>query len=89
MISYYNELNEYRQDSQELQDTIKETTSQLFKVKTTSDHPGVLLGKIQSGKTRAFIGIMATAFDEGIDVVVVLTKNSQLLGEQTTRRINN
>src|SRR5690606_26277043 len=54
---------------------------------TSSDHPGVLLGRIQSGKTTAFIGVIAEAFDNSIDVAVVLTKNSELLGTQTTRRI--
>lgn len=49
--------------------------------------PGLLLGKIQSGKTKSFIGIIALAFDNGYDVVVVLTKNSEALTKQTTSRL--
>ena len=29
------------------------------------NRPGMLLGKIQSGKTRIFIGVIAMAFDNG------------------------
>lgn len=31
------------------------------------NRPGMLLGKIQSGKTRAFLGVIARAFDRGYD----------------------
>jgi hypothetical protein len=54
---------------------------------TNADRPGMLLGKIQSGKTRAFIGIMAKAFDEGYDFAIVLTKGTQALSEQTMKRL--
>jgi len=49
--------------------------------------PGLLLGKIQSGKTKSFIGLIALCFDNGFDVVVVLTKNSEALTSQTVRRL--
>jgi len=48
----------------------------------------MLLGKIQSGKTRAFLGIMAMAFDEGFDVAIVLTKGTKTLAQQTVQRIS-
>lgn len=54
---------------------------------TTGDRPGMLLGRIQSGKTRAFIGVIARAFDEGIDFAIVLTKGTNPLSEQTIKRI--
>ena len=47
----------------------EETVDELLKKSTTSDHPGMLLGKVQSGKTRTFISIMALAFDNGFDIV--------------------
>ena len=47
----------------------------------------MLLGKIQSGKTRAFLGIIAEAFDRGFDVAIVLTKGTRTLSQQTVRRI--
>lgn len=54
---------------------------------TSSQKPGILLGKIQSGKTRAFIGIMALAFDNGYDVSVILTKGTKALVKQTVQRM--
>ena len=47
----------------------------------------MLLGKIQSGKTRAFLGIIARSFDRGFDIALVLTKGTKTLARQTTRRI--
>jgi len=52
-----------------------------------ANRPGMLLGKIQSGKTRIFIGVIAMAFDNGYDVAVVFTKNSLALAKQTTKRL--
>jgi hypothetical protein len=50
--------------------------------------PGMLLGKIQSGKTRAFIGVIALAFDNGYDMAIVLTKGTKPLVEQTLKRLS-
>lgn len=47
----------------------------------------MLLGKIQSGKTRTFIGVTALAFDRGYDIAVVLTKGTRVLAEQTFKRL--
>ena len=44
--------------------------SSIGAVLTSSDRPGILLGKIQSGKTRAFLGVIAEAFDNGYDIAV-------------------
>ena len=54
---------------------------------TTAQRPGMLLGKVQSGKTRAFVGAIAIAFDSGFDIAVVLTKTSTPLAVQTIRRL--
>lgn len=51
------------------------------------EQPLMMLGKIQSGKTRAFTGVMALAFDNGFDYVFILTKNSKALVEQTYKRM--
>lgn len=51
------------------------------------NHPLMMLGKIQSGKTRAFTGLMALAFDNKFDMVFILTKNSKALVKQTYRRM--
>lgn len=36
--------------------------------------PGLLLGKIQHGKTDTFEDIIGLAFDRGIDIAIILTK---------------
>src|ERR1035441_1249408 len=64
------------------------TVEELLKKATTSEHPGMLLGKVQSGKTRTFISILALAFDNDFDIAIVLSKNSRALIEQTAKRLN-
>lgn len=49
--------------------------------------PIMMLGKIQSGKTRAFTGLIALAFDNDFDMVFILTKNSKALVQQTVSRM--
>ena len=44
-------------DTPEYEVCVRETVDELLAGETTSSHPGMLLGKIQSGKTRAFLGI--------------------------------
>lgn len=49
--------------------------------------PVMLYGKIQSGKTRAFVGVMSIAFDRGVDIAVVYTKGTNALATQTVSRM--
>lgn len=65
----------------------EKTVTRLFDTATTSEHPGMLLGKVQSGKTRTFISILALAFDNGYDIAVIFSKNSKALIEQTYKRL--
>src|SRR5260221_1002067 len=65
----------------------EETVGELLSTATTSEKPGMLLGKVQSGKTRTFISILALAFDNGFDVSIILSKNSRALLEQTYKRL--
>ncbi|KHE67242.1 Z1 domain-containing protein [Halobacillus sp. BBL2006] len=65
------------------------TTDQLLDKTTSENHPGMLLGKIQSGKTRTFIGVMGLAYDNGFDVVIILTKGTNALVKQTYARLQN
>lgn len=46
----------------------------------------VVVGAIQSGKTRSMIGVAAKAFDRGFPLVVVLSGLKNDLREQTSRR---
>jgi hypothetical protein len=68
-------------------DCAEETVSVLLSTGTTSDHPGMLLGKVQSGKTRTFISVLALAFDNDFDIAIVLSKNSKALIKQTANRL--
>ena len=49
--------------------------------------PIMLLGKIQSGKTRVYTGVIALAFDNGFDMVFILSKNSKALINQTVSQM--
>ncbi|WP_394122092.1 Z1 domain-containing protein [Planococcus donghaensis] len=68
---------------------IENTAEKLKTESTTSNKPGILLGKIQSGKTRTFIGVMGLSYDNLVDVVIILTKNSNALAKQTYERLTN
>lgn len=84
---FYERLKVTREDSPELVHCIEETVDKLEQQETTSKKPGILLGKIQSGKTRAFIGVIALSFDRGYDIAIVLTKGTKALSEQTYIRL--
>ncbi len=85
---FYNKLKEQSNYSEETEKCIENTVSKLTNFTTTSDRPGMLLGKIQSGKTRAFIGTIGLAFDNGYDVAIVLTKGTRALAQQTYERLS-
>lgn len=86
MTVFYPRLRDERQDGEALQRCIEKSVLQLETRQSTADAPGMLLGKIQSGKTRGFLGIIAQAFDRGYDVAIVLTKGTVTLSTQTVRR---
>lgn len=85
---FYNTLTFNRQDDAALKDCIETTVSELSKLDTSLQKPGILLGKIQSGKTRAFLGVIALVFDNGYDIAVILTKGTKVLTEQTLKRLH-
>ena len=58
--------------------------------RTASSSPhgnGLVVGRVQSGKTRNYIGLMLKAADEGWNVVIVLTSAIKSLALQTRNRI--
>lgn len=67
-------------------DCIESTVAQLLADVPNAEDPGLLLGRIQCGKTATFEGIIGLAFDEGIDICVVMTKGTRMLSEQTKSR---
>lgn len=73
--------------SQEKQDCVVETVDALLADVPNASDPGLLLGKIQCGKTDTFENIIGLAFDRGIDIAVVLTKGTNALVDQTIKRM--
>lgn len=49
---------------------------------------GMLVGKVQSGKTTVFSGVIAHYFDKGYDLCIILTSNENLLNNQTNDRMH-
>jgi len=84
---FYARLRDSRQDDEALAACIDRVVKQLGETSTSGDRPGMLLGKIQSGKTRAFVGVIARAFDCGFDIAVVFTKGTKTLSAQTVARL--
>ena len=56
---------------------IQQTVDRLLSVQTSAEQPGMLLGKIQSGKTKTFLGAIALGFDNGFDIAIILTKGTR------------
>lgn len=88
MSEMYNDFIETKDYSTDLQECIENTVDYLTNSRTNFNNPGMLLGKIQSGKTRTFIGIIALAFDRGYDICVIFTKGTKALAEQTLKRLD-
>lgn len=84
---YYDQMAAQRGDDPELMAKVEEAVAHLADASTSVRSPGMLLGKIQSGKTRAFLGIIARCFDRGYGVAVILTKNNVSLTQQTLTRV--
>lgn len=84
--SFHKTLITKREDSAELRKCVEDVVENLLNNPTDLNRPGMLLGKIQSGKTRAFIGIIALAFDNGYDMAILLTKGTKALAKQTLQR---
>jgi len=84
---FYDQLASDREDPPELRAKVEEVVGHLQKQATSTNRPGILLGRVQSGKTRAYLGVIARAFDKGYDVAVILTKGTKSLAEQTLKRV--
>ena len=80
-------LNDKRYEPQDIE-AIEKTVAKLTDISSDRDRPGMLLGKIQSGKTKTFIGIIGLAFDRGFDAAIILTKGTKALSKQTIERIS-
>ena len=52
-------------------------------------HKGLVVGKVQSGKTGNFSGVINAAYDVGYNIVIVLSGLTNKLREQTRERLIN
>jgi hypothetical protein len=86
--NFYGRLKSYRNDDDALSNCVANLIQKLEQHSTSDNRPGMLLGKIQSGKTRAFVGAIAHAFDRGVDIALVLTKGTKTLSAQTVSRLS-
>lgn len=66
---------------------VERVVERLLAVQTSAARPGMLLGKIQSGKTKTFLAAIALAFDNKFDIAVILTKGTKALARQTLERV--
>ena len=89
-VTVYGDFKARNQPSKELTDCIEEAADALLQpdlCATEAMKPVMLYGKIQSGKTRAFVGILSIAFDRGVDIAVIYTKGTNALARQTVSRM--
>jgi hypothetical protein len=84
---YSNFLKADGKYSDETLNCIQRVVERLLSTDTSAQRPGMLLGKIQSGKTKTFLATIALAFDNGFDVALVLTKGTKALARQTLSRV--
>lgn len=74
--------------SKELKERIEEAGHLcLANLQNNNFSPIMMMGNIQSGKTRAFIGLMSLCFDNEFDMTIILTKCSTALVKQTVSRM--
>jgi hypothetical protein len=84
---FYDQLASKRGDPSELREKVEEVLEKLQTQATSTKRPGILLGRVQSGKTRAFLGVIARAFDRGYDVAVILTKGTAFFANLETMNV--
>ena len=72
---------------QEKIDAVESTVGQLLEEGPHAEQPGLLLGKIQCGKTDTFEDIIGLSFDKGVDIAIVITKGTKALVNQTIKRM--
>lgn len=66
---------------------VEDAVNQLLETGPHAEEPGLLLGKIQCGKTDTFEDIIGLAFDKGVDIAIVITKGTKALVNQTIQRM--
>lgn len=77
----------YGKMPQEKIDCVESTVNQLLEEGPHAEEPGLLLGKIQCGKTDTFEDVIGLSFDQGVDIAIVITKGTKALVKQTIMRM--
>ena len=85
-MGYFEYVTNKRNDNQQLISLMEKIALSLNKESETGEAVS-LVGLIQSGKTRTFIGTMAKCFDLNFDAVILFTKVSKALVQQTINRL--
>lgn len=86
-LFYQSFLSQFGRYSDEDKKCIESVVLRLSKQKTSEARPGMLLGKIQSGKTKTFMAAIGLAFDNEFDITIILTKGTKALAKQTYARV--
>src|SRR5687768_11992079 len=73
--------------SDDTRDCADRTVRSLVDTPTDDQRPGMLFGRVQSGKTRTFVSIICLSFDNGYDTAIVFTKGTKVLTRQTVARL--
>lgn len=87
IYSKLEDSSKFKPYSPDFKKCVNDTVEQLLNNSENAKQPGLLLGKIQCGKTNTFVNIIGYAFDRGIDIAVVFTKGTNALATQTTARL--
>ena len=83
--SFLSQMDRYSEEDKRCIESVVKRLSK--KDSTCEERPGMLLGKIQSGKTKTFMAIIGLAFDNQFDITVILTKGTKALAKQTYARV--
>jgi len=85
---FYDQLAGKRADPPELRAAVEEVLDKLQKEATSTQRPGILLGRVQSGKDPRFSGRHRREHLTGdLNIAVILTKGTKSLAEQTLSRV--
>ncbi len=69
-------------------DILQKCVSPGFKLEGSYSNTGLVIGKVQSGKTLSFTSLIALARDNGYKVVIVISGRTKLLLGQTAKRLS-
>lgn len=68
-------------------DAIMGRIDELMKDRPDGRLSGLVVGRVQSGKTRNYVGLALKAAEAGWNVIIILTSPIMALAEQTEKRV--